>query len=164
MMAKRQCGGAMARGPGLIRRGRGVVISLLAFALVACTGSSEEIAGRWQVEWYESAGQHVDVEVGANTALQPFFVFDRFVSGNAGCNNFGDNGDYEYELADDTLRFPEQIPIDMSECDPAKLMSTETIIESFLWSDSDIALRMDGDKMTWAVGDLQLGFARSADG
>lgn len=117
--------------------------------------------GTWELDSYVADGTVVEVFEDINTQGKPFFEFDEHVSGYAGCNNFGDNGDYKYVFEDGQLSFPEEIPKDASQCVPDDLMSVERFLEGILWSNSEINVDVDGDSMTWRVEEQMLHFTRS---
>lgn len=91
-------------------------------------------------------GEETVVEGGVNTTVSPTFIFDgQYVSGNAGCNNLGDDDDYPYTHIDGVLNLGVLVK-DPSECET---MTTELFLEDVIWSGADIAVDITDDSMTW---------------
>lgn len=126
-------------------------------ALATACSSADDLAGSWQLVSYLENGQETIVEEGVNTTLAPTFAFDgQYVSGNAGCNNFGDDDDYSYTYTDGVLNLGVLVK-NMSECET---MTTELFLEDVIWSGADIAVDIADDSMTWNLEDATLAFRR----
>jgi len=138
-----------------------VTIFALLLVLVACTGEDDSIRGKWELDSFVVDGTVVEVTEDTNTTGRPFFEFDEYVWGHAGCNNFGDNGDYEYVFEGGQLSFLEEIPKDAGQCVPDDLMAVERLFEEILWSNREITVDIDGDSMTWQVEKRILDFTRT---
>lgn len=135
-----------------------VLIFLL--TVMACTVDTNELRGRWALDRYSVDDVVTQVVEGVNTQSKPVFEFDEYVSGVAGCNNFGDNGDHEYVFQRQQLTFPDNIVKDAGLCAPDNLMTVELFLEQVLWSGAEITVDIDDDSMRWRVEDLTLHFSR----
>jgi hypothetical protein len=123
----------------------------------ACSSGTNDLAGSWQLVSYVENGQEVVVEEGDNTTLSPTFAFDgHYVSGNAGCNNFGDDDDYPYTYSEGVLNLGVLVK-DASECET---MTVELFLEDVIWSGVDIAVDVDDNSMTWIFEDATLTFGK----
>jgi heat shock protein HslJ len=123
----------------------------------ACSSGADELAGTWQLVSYLESGEETVVEEGANTTVLPTFTFHgQYASGNAGCNNFGDDDDYPYTYSDGVLNLGVLVK-DASECET---MTTELFLEDVIWSGADIAAVIADDSMTWNFGDATLTFTK----
>lgn len=134
----------------------GFIVALMVL-IVSCSSGADDLAGSWQLVSYEQNGEATVVEEGINTTSTPFVVFDdRYVWGNAGCNNFGDNGDFPYTYSEGVLNLGVLVK-DSSECET---MTTELFLEDVLWSGSDIAVEVADGSMTWNHGDATITFEK----
>ena len=132
------------------------LVGLLVLA-TACSSGANDLDGSWQLVSYVKNGQETVVEEGATTTLSPTFTFDgQYVSGNAGCNNFGDDDDYPYTYTDGVLNLGVLVK-DGSECET---MTTELFLEHVIWSGADIAVDIADDSMTWNLEDATLTFRK----
>lgn len=132
------------------------LVGLIVLA-AACSLGANDLAATWQLVSYVENGEETVVEEGANTTLTPTFTFDgQYVSGNAGCNNFGDDDDYPYTYTDGVLNLGVLIK-DASECET---MTTERFLEDVIWSGADIAFVIADDSMTWNFEDAMLTFTK----
>ena len=129
----------------------------LTFLVVACSSPAEDLAGTWELVSYAQSGAATAVEPGVDTTRSPTFTFDgEYVSGNAGCNNFGDNGDFPYTYESGVLNLGVLVK-DASECE---IMTTETFLEDVIWSGSDITVAIADGSMTWDLGAATLVFEK----
>lgn len=84
-------------------------------------------------------------------------------SGAMPCSNLADNRDYESSLEGGELVFPEEIPKDAPHCIPDELTSVGRFLEEVFWSNSEIAVHIEGDSITWEVGERRPCISRSAE-
>lgn len=134
-----------------------VALVALVVLATACSSGADDLAGSWQLVSYVENGKETVVEEGANTTLSPTFTFDaQYVSGNAGCNNFGDDDDYPYTYTDGALNLGVLVK-DASECET---MTVELFLEDVIWSGGDIAVDIADDSMTWNLEDATLTFRK----
>lgn len=136
-----------------------ILVTLVGLVVLAtaCSSGADDLTGSWQLVSYVDNDQETVVEEGANTTLSPTFTFDgQYVSGNAGCNNFGDDDDYSYTYNDGVLNLRVLVK-DASECER---MTAEVFLEDVIWSGADIAVDIADDSMTWNLEDATLTFRK----
>lgn len=139
------------------------LVFLVAMIVIAdaCSSGANDLVGTWQLVSYVDDGDETVVEEGANTTVSPTFTFDgQYVSGNAGCNNFGDDDDYPYTYTEGALNLGVLVK-DASECET---MTTELFLENLIWSGSDITVVIEDDSMTWNFEDDMLTFTKLTGG
>ncbi len=113
--------------------------------------------GLWLLDSFEVDGVRHQVDVGLNAARHPWIEIDRVLDGSTGCNRFG--GDYTFS---DGVLFPGEVIMTAAACvesDGADLMATERVFTDALWvGENAITVVVDGDTMTWIMGDTTLVF------
>jgi len=145
-----------------------VALVVLLLGSACSSGASIEgagtspLEGRWQMVSFSWNGSDQAVELDGNTAVVPFVEFGEDVSGNAGCNNFGDNSTVGYDYTNGSLTFDDMV-MDASECNSG-LMETEMALSKALFADVPIEVTIDSDSMTWTLEGHTYEFERSAGG
>lgn len=132
---------------------------ILATVCGPSTVSADNAAGIWILESFSANGSFQDVEIGVNTASQPWVEFGDTVQGDAGCNRFGAQS---IEWSNGLL-----IASDVSQTlvycglDGDQLMQAEFALTGALTGPAGTQVAIDGDKMTWRAGDIELFFRSS---
>lgn len=130
--------------------------------------AADSIEGRWILESWVENNDRIPVEVGVNTADEPWIEFtrtfegvrDSFVSadssgtagtfvGSTGCNGIRQT-DYEYSAGFLVL---DEAVVQAVECDPDR---AEEVLLAMLWNTSDgIEVVTDGDRMEWFGSNIE---------
>lgn len=135
-----------------------VLARLLAMllAIATCGGANAEIEGIWRLASFTAEGVETPVEVGVNAARTPWVEFDGGITGNAGCNWWGAPS---YAYSRGRLSVPR---IDQTALLCDGLMTTErATLQRGRWGeDASVVIEIDGDEMTWWVGETRLDFIR----
>jgi hypothetical protein len=134
--------------------------------LNGCVESSEqEIQGVWLLESFNVDGADASVEIGVNTARQPWVEIGTDLFGNAGCNDFSESRDDPHSYENGTLVIGE-IFNNMAFCgelDGTLMMVEEVFSKVMAQGQSGIRVSTTGDQMTWNAGGTSLSFVREAD-
>lgn len=118
-----------------------------------------EIRGTWELGSYTIGGVTHEVEVGGNTVRVPTLVFGEFVEGDLGCNSIT-GGENHYDMVGPNLTFDDPV-IEAGLCVPERLMTTElALVETVLWSGTEISVSIVGDDMSWFVDGETFQFRR----
>jgi heat shock protein HslJ len=132
-----------------------------ALLLAGCTSPGLDggsIEGIWRLESFSVGGATEQVELGVNTASQPWIDIGERLTGKAGCNRFGSA--YSYENG--TLFGGEgerTAALCVGEDSNQDLMKVEELFMDTLW-DSPVGIRVEvaEDTMTWRAGNVELSF------
>lgn len=133
---------------------------LLSTACSPSVVSDADVAGIWILESFSANGSFQDVEVGVNTAQQPWVEFGDTVKGEAGCNRFGAQS---IEWSDGRL-IANEVHSTLVYCglDDDSLMQTEFALKDALAEREDgVEVEIDGDEMIWRADDIELFFRSS---
>ena len=167
-----------------------LLLAVLVIGIVGCSGSppddtsspitspsatsplpsQEQIEGFWYLESFEVDGVEETVEVGVNTARQPWVdLGNPYLTGNLGCNDFGGVPEDTYTLTDGALKVGEvfknaafcvnegEDPTD----EDAVMVTEETFYGIFEEGIDGIQVAVDGDHMVWTAGNTTLTFSSS---
>ena len=160
------------------------MLAVLVFGIVGCSGSppndtsppvtspptQERIEGIWYLESFEVDGVEETVEVGVNTAYQPWVdLGNPYLTGKLGCNDFGGVPEDTYTLTDGVLKAGEvfrnaafcvnegEDPTDEN----AVMVTEETFYGIFEEGIDGIQVDVDGDHMVWVAGNTKLTFSKA---
>ena len=121
----------------------------------------ESIEGIWVLESFSIAGDKQSVEVGVNTAQQPWVeIGESRIAGNLGCNRF-DAGHREPPTMAAGLLTVGGVSRSAALCGdgPGGVMAVETVfIEMMTDENSRITVAMTDGDMTWSSGETVLSF------
>ena len=130
--------------------------------LTACSPAAvnnDDAQGIWILQSFSVDGSFQNVEVGVNTASQPWVEFGETVEGEAGCNRFGAQS---IEWANGRL-----IATDVSQTlvycglEGDQLMQAEFALTGALTDFGGTRVDVDGDTMTWQAGGIELTYRSS---
>ncbi|MCP4309410.1 MAG: hypothetical protein GY926_01970 [bacterium] len=139
-------------------------LALAGLLLAGCSGDTSSIEGVWLLESFTEAGEHVQVQVGTNTAQQPWIeISPDSMTGKAGCNTFD-----VYEEDQDSYTYDNQTLLLGQSFMTAKgcmgepgtnLMAVEELLTNLLWHQPDgFEVETVGDQMIWRADDTALFF------
>ncbi len=132
---------------------------LLATACSPRAVNNDDVAGIWILESFSVNGSFQDVEVGVNTAGQPWVEFGDTIEGEAGCNRFGAQS---IEWLNGRL-IASEVSSTLVYCglDGDQLMQAEFALKGALTDPAGTRVEIDGDRMIWRLGDIELFFRSS---
>lgn len=153
---------------------RRVLALLIGVALLAACGPTPDAAderglemadiqGYWILETFATGGAAQAVDPGVNTRTVPWLEITDSISGNSGCNGFG-NQPGEATLVGDILSAGEifsELGRCLSEEPDVDVMQAEEAFQGIFRGDDPITVEVDGDEMTWSANGVTLVFTRS---
>ncbi len=119
--------------------------------------ASARVQGFWILDHFTVAGEQHPVEVGVNTAKQPWLEIGEAIGGNAGCNTFGASIEW---TASGFVAL--EVAREMQGCwlEGADLMAAENTLVESLQQVKNVEVLSFDDPMVWRVGTNEFIFYR----